>query len=168
MGYEEEDFSGRCAAILTNGKRCPNAALPNSRYCGLPAHQALADQPTDEVGASEEAEAAEEPPPAEDALAGTAPEEDAVPGASSTDVADAASEPAADGAVPAEADGFGEGTSLAADAEDPGDPGDGVADSPANPDGASVTAEPEFGESDPEGELQAADSDPVEQRLEER
>src|SRR5437660_3005929 len=41
MGYEEDDVSGRCAAILSNGKRCPNAALPGSRYCGLPAHQAM-------------------------------------------------------------------------------------------------------------------------------
>src|ERR1700758_1857232 len=39
---EEGDFSGRCAAILSNGKRCPNAALPGSRYCGVPAHQELA------------------------------------------------------------------------------------------------------------------------------
>ena len=37
MGYEEEETAtGRCAAILTNGRRCPNAALPGSRYCGLP------------------------------------------------------------------------------------------------------------------------------------
>ena len=43
-GFEEEDVSGRCAAILSNGKRCPNASLPASRYCGLPAHQALAEQ----------------------------------------------------------------------------------------------------------------------------
>jgi N utilization substance protein A len=40
---EGEDFSGRCAATLSNGKRCPNAALPGSKYCGVPAHQALAD-----------------------------------------------------------------------------------------------------------------------------
>ena len=39
---EEGDFSGRCAAILTNGKRCPNAALDGSKYCGVPAHQELA------------------------------------------------------------------------------------------------------------------------------
>jgi N utilization substance protein A len=39
---EEGDFSGRCAAILANGKRCPNAALPGSKYCGVPAHQELA------------------------------------------------------------------------------------------------------------------------------
>jgi transcription termination/antitermination protein NusA len=41
-GTGDEDFSGRCAAILSNGKRCPNAALPGSAYCGVPAHQALA------------------------------------------------------------------------------------------------------------------------------
>jgi N utilization substance protein A len=38
------DFSGRCMAILSNGKRCPNAALPGTKYCGVPAHQALVDQ----------------------------------------------------------------------------------------------------------------------------
>src|SRR5262245_47095913 len=41
-GEDGEDFSGRCAAVLSNGKRCPNAALPGSKYCGVPAHQALA------------------------------------------------------------------------------------------------------------------------------
>jgi N utilization substance protein A len=41
-GSGEEEFSGRCAAILANGKRCPNAALPGSRFCGVPAHQELA------------------------------------------------------------------------------------------------------------------------------
>ena len=37
----EEELGGRCAAVNRNGRRCPNAALPGSRYCGLPAHQAL-------------------------------------------------------------------------------------------------------------------------------
>src|SRR5438067_1007440 len=41
-GGDAEEFSGRCAAILSNGKRCPNASLPSSQYCGVPAHQALA------------------------------------------------------------------------------------------------------------------------------
>src|SRR6059036_478420 len=57
LGYEEEEVSGRCAAILANGKRCPNAALPSSRYCGIPAHQALADQPGDEVAPAAETDA---------------------------------------------------------------------------------------------------------------
>jgi transcription termination/antitermination protein NusA len=39
---EDEEFSGRCAAVLSNGKRCPNAALPGTHYCGVPAHQELA------------------------------------------------------------------------------------------------------------------------------
>jgi transcription termination/antitermination protein NusA len=50
-GYEEEESQGRCAAILSNGRRCPNAALPGSRYCGIEAHQALAHKDTDQVDA---------------------------------------------------------------------------------------------------------------------
>jgi N utilization substance protein A len=71
-GYEEEETQGRCAAILSNGRRCPNAALPASRYCGLDAHQALNDIEGDEVaaltggGGDDDAEGApevaEEPP----------------------------------------------------------------------------------------------------------
>jgi len=49
MGLEEEETSGRCAAIMSTGKRCPNAALPSSRYCGLPAHQALVSAEGDEL-----------------------------------------------------------------------------------------------------------------------
>jgi transcription termination/antitermination protein NusA len=63
MGYEEEEVAGRCAAIMSNGRRCPNAALPGSRYCGLPAHQALEGTGTDQVGG--ESAAAEEEPVAE-------------------------------------------------------------------------------------------------------
>jgi N utilization substance protein A len=49
-GGEEGDFSGRCSAVLSNGKRCPNAALPGSKYCGVPAHQELAlHEPDDEA-----------------------------------------------------------------------------------------------------------------------
>jgi transcription termination/antitermination protein NusA len=47
--YEEEEVAGRCAAILSNGRRCPNAALAGSRYCGLEAHQALAAIASDNV-----------------------------------------------------------------------------------------------------------------------
>jgi len=72
-----EDFSGRCAAILANGKRCPNAALPSSRFCGVPAHQALEGTGTDYVaGPPDVASAAgedEEPEPTE-----TDPEEPSV------------------------------------------------------------------------------------------
>ncbi len=47
--YEEEEVAGRCAAILSNGRRCPNAALAGSRYCGLEAHQALAAISSDNI-----------------------------------------------------------------------------------------------------------------------
>ena len=44
FGGQEEEFSGRCAAILANGKRCPNTALPSSKYCGIPAHREIAER----------------------------------------------------------------------------------------------------------------------------
>ncbi len=48
--YEgEEDFDGRCLAILSNGRRCPNAALSGSTYCGLPQHQTLSRFDTHQV-----------------------------------------------------------------------------------------------------------------------
>src|ERR1700747_303145 len=49
-GYEEEEVPGRCAAILSNGRRCPNAALPGSRYCGLETHAALPAIDSDIIG----------------------------------------------------------------------------------------------------------------------
>jgi N utilization substance protein A len=54
-GYEEEEVGGRCAAILANGRRCPNAALPGSRYCGLDSHQALAQQEGDQLAPTADA-----------------------------------------------------------------------------------------------------------------
>ncbi len=45
----EEAFDGRCMAVMTNGRRCPNAALPGSTYCGLPQHQALTRFETSQV-----------------------------------------------------------------------------------------------------------------------
>ncbi len=58
-GDADTEFTGRCAAILSTGKRCPNAALPGSRYCGVPAHQELAlraDVQDDEEAIVQEAE----------------------------------------------------------------------------------------------------------------
>ncbi|HEV2857492.1 MAG TPA: transcription termination factor NusA [Solirubrobacterales bacterium] len=45
----EETFDGRCMAVLTKGRRCPNAAIPGSTYCGLPQHQALSRFETSQV-----------------------------------------------------------------------------------------------------------------------
>ncbi len=48
--YEgEEAADGRCMAIMTTDRRCPNAALQGSQYCGLPQHQALARFSTNQV-----------------------------------------------------------------------------------------------------------------------
>jgi N utilization substance protein A len=74
-GDSGEEFSGRCIAILANGKRCPNAAVPGSRFCGIPAHRELAAREAagEELeasqvvgGVSDEPEEVEEAP-AEDA-----------------------------------------------------------------------------------------------------
>jgi transcription termination/antitermination protein NusA len=46
---ESEEGDGRCAAVLSAGRRCPNAALSGSRYCGLPQHQALSRFGTNQV-----------------------------------------------------------------------------------------------------------------------
>jgi N utilization substance protein A len=97
-GYDEDDVQGRCSAILSNGRRCPNAALPGSRYCGLETHQALTDVEGDEVASltgggetpSTNGDSAAEPveqtaapvaaeAPAEEADASDAPVEEAAP-----------------------------------------------------------------------------------------
>jgi N utilization substance protein A len=80
-GYPEEETGGRCAAILGNGRRCPNASLPGSRFCGLDSHQALegtgtvyvaGEPPAGEVAENGEVEEAV----AEEALAEGAPSAD--------------------------------------------------------------------------------------------
>jgi transcription termination/antitermination protein NusA len=48
--YEgEEQTDGHCLAVLSNGRRCPNAAIGDSSYCGLPTHQALARFATNQI-----------------------------------------------------------------------------------------------------------------------
>ncbi|MGI8727389.1 MAG: transcription termination factor NusA [Solirubrobacterales bacterium] len=67
QGGEEEDYQeegeevadGRCAAVLSAGRRCPNASLQGSRFCGLPRHQALARFSTNQVTVLEPLEAEE-------------------------------------------------------------------------------------------------------------
>ena len=73
----DEEFTGRCSAVLSNGKRCPNAALPGSKYCGVPAHQQLAlEEPDDEDNPI-----VQEEEPALEALADTAEPESVTEGA---------------------------------------------------------------------------------------
>src|SRR5213083_220203 len=73
---ETEEFTGRCGAILSTGKRCPNAALPGSRYCGVPAHQELALRP--DVAPDEEPVIEESEPELEAAADEAAPEAESV------------------------------------------------------------------------------------------
>jgi N utilization substance protein A len=48
--YEGEELSdGHCMAVLANGRRCPNAAIADSSYCGLPQHQALSRFETNQI-----------------------------------------------------------------------------------------------------------------------
>jgi transcription termination/antitermination protein NusA len=67
--YPEEETGGRCAAILATGRRCPNAALPGSRFCGIPSHQALEGTGSVYVGGAPPEEGAVEEAVAEEALA---------------------------------------------------------------------------------------------------
>ena len=48
--YEgEEPSDGHCLAVLSNGRRCPNATIADSSYCGLPQHQALGRFETNQI-----------------------------------------------------------------------------------------------------------------------
>jgi N utilization substance protein A len=74
--YEEEEVGGRCAAILANGRRCPNASLPGSRYCGLDSHQALEGTGSDYIGGTAPEELADEVPAVEETLGDGVPLDD--------------------------------------------------------------------------------------------
>jgi transcription termination/antitermination protein NusA len=102
MGYQEEEVSGRCAAILANGKRCPNASLPGSRYCGLPAHQELAEKGTDYLVPPEDG-GGQEPPGDEEPLEAQEPLEAEEPVAEEAAAESAIAEELADDELAAEA-----------------------------------------------------------------
>jgi N utilization substance protein A len=78
-GGDDADFTGRCAAILSNGKRCPNGAVPGSRFCGVSGHQELAKREADGEILPEGAAIPIAGPPSEEDEEGGA---DDVPGAS--------------------------------------------------------------------------------------
>ena len=96
-GDSGEDFSGRCVAILANGKRCPNASVPGSRFCGIAAHRELAEREAageeleasqvvggvsdeeEEVRQAEDVAAGEQPVAAEEQIAEPPPAEAAEP-----------------------------------------------------------------------------------------
>jgi N utilization substance protein A len=135
--YPEEETGGRCAAILGNGRRCPNAALPGSRFCGLDSHQALegtgtvyvaGEPPAELVGENGEVEEAL----AEEALAGGMESQEANDGLVAEAVAQApAEEVVAEEVVADDADALepapeaAEPDALAADTEPPLETTDG-------------------------------------------
>jgi N utilization substance protein A len=48
--YEgEEPSDGHCMAVMSTGRRCPNATIGDSSFCGLPQHQALSRFATNQL-----------------------------------------------------------------------------------------------------------------------
>ena len=62
-----------------NGRRCPNASLPGSRYCGLTPHQALEGSGSDYVAGAPPEEIADDVPGVEETLGDGIPSEDGGP-----------------------------------------------------------------------------------------
>src|SRR5438445_8630933 len=79
FGGDEADFTGRCAAVLANGKRCPNTSLPGSRFCGVPAHQELARIEAETGEYAPGTVSPDQPEPAEVADEGAAEETEEAP-----------------------------------------------------------------------------------------
>src|SRR5438445_1143717 len=79
FGGGGEDFTGRCAAVLANGKRCPNTSLPGSRFCGVPAHQELARIEAETGEYAPGTVSPDQPEPAEVADEGAAEETEEAP-----------------------------------------------------------------------------------------
>ena len=123
MGYQEEEVSGRCAAILANGKRCPNASLPGSRYCGIPAHQELEDKDTDYVVPPEEdGDGGEEPSEEEPSAPG---EEAEAPADEAVEAETAAEETVVEAEEAAKAEEAPEDEAVEVQASADGDSSDG-------------------------------------------
>jgi N utilization substance protein A len=101
-GGVDEEFSGRCAAVLSTGKRCPNTSLPGSRYCGIPAHRELAarEEAGEQLDASEAVPVGgvEEPEAAEGAEGETPETGESAPAAGTAEGAEPAA--AAEGGEP--------------------------------------------------------------------
>jgi transcription termination/antitermination protein NusA len=116
FGGQEEEFSGRCVALLSTGKRCPNTALPGSHYCGIPAHREIAER--EAAGEDVTAEIVQPAQAESEEPEGEQSEGEAVEAVEATD---AVEEPAAETAPAAEA----------------------IADEEAAPEEAQTDAEPE-------------------------
>jgi N utilization substance protein A len=108
-GEGAEDFSGRCAAILSNGKRCPNASLPGTRFCGIPAHTELAEREArGEVVEEAVPVAGSEPEPEEEATEAVAEGEVAEEAEPTPEPVAEAAEPEVEAEVEVEVEAAGE------------------------------------------------------------
>ncbi len=117
---EVEELAGRCCALTQSGKRCPNAALSGSRFCGIPSHQAQVEQKEAEAeGAGGEGEAG-----TEEEVAGT--DEEAA-GAGAEAETEAESEEEDEAAAEA-----GESGGESGDIETSGEEASGVEEEPAS------------------------------------
>jgi N utilization substance protein A len=155
--YEgEEAPDGRCAAVLTTGRRCPNASLEGSHYCGLPQHQALARFATNQVAVLG--------PLSEDEI-GTLAKSDADEGEVSTIVKRAESEfDEAQAAAEAEAAVEAEKAEEAEEAEKAEEAAEAAeAEEPAEAEEAEKAEEAEEAEAPDEAEEEAAETEDVEE-----
>ena len=156
ISYEDGDEAdGRCAAVLSAGRRCPNAALEGSRYCGLPQHQALARFSTNQVtvlqGFSDDEIATLANPDAADADLAPLVErgeaaitESAEADAGSAEASEADEAPAPAEEAPSEDAAEEAPTDEEARDETPSEPDESASDAPedgAAPEGAEETAE---------------------------
>jgi transcription termination/antitermination protein NusA len=98
FGGQEEEFSGRCVALLSTGKRCPNTALPGSHYCGIPAHREIAEREAagEDVSAEIVQPAQTEPDESEETEPVEATDDVEEPAAQATPVVEADQAPAAE------------------------------------------------------------------------
>jgi len=187
LTYEDgEDVDGRCAAVLSAGRRCPNASLQGSRYCGLPQHQALARFDTNQVTvlsalADEEIQRLADPdanegelqPLIERAMAefeassadeGDADEgdEEAAPAVEAEGTEEGSDEPEPEEALSQDAAAEGEEGEVAEAPEDAEAPADEEADQAAGADEAlaeDAASERDEAESSEESEASAQDSE---------
>ncbi len=133
-GEQRAQDDGRCHAILGTGRRCPNASLPQTYFCGLDAHQALARFDTTDASVIADLTA---PELAELADGGT--DEQRVHELVTRAIASLATAKAAGGLAPQPE--AGEPDALAADVAGPSVSDDAVEDGPASePDPAGKPA----------------------------
>jgi N utilization substance protein A len=154
MEYEgEEEADGRCAAVLANGRRCPNAPLQGSRYCGLPQHQSLARFQTNLVAvlssvSEEDIAVLSDPDAPEDKVS-------AIVEAAESGFDEEAAKQAQEAEAKAdESEGEEEAEPEAAEAEEPE-----ATEAEETPEAEEAEEEPEVEEEESEAEEPAADED---------